>query len=300
MENAGKNNRAILAIIIIVILAVIVFWGTGKKVKPVDFDTDPFADNTQQPIPVEINHRQQDLDSVTKPVASEIDASASVIEENVILPEEGMNPDMPIVEEKQVNAQEESAETAYYIVKKGDNLSKIALRQLGSAKKWKEIFKINKTLLHNNPAGLKIGMKLTLPSDISVKDVAKIRLESIKVKKTSNDIKKQNPTTISYKVKKGDSLYKIAQKLYGKGSAWKQILNANKSLVGSNGQKLATGQLLVIPAIANKTEQVDEPSLIIKDGYKHLAKDNKGQFKPVDSNEIDENIFNFETKVQIP
>ena len=60
----GKDSRTILVIIIIVALAAIVFWGTGKKSEPVDFDSDPFAEDNDF-TPVEIDRRQM-IDPVTE------------------------------------------------------------------------------------------------------------------------------------------------------------------------------------------------------------------------------------------
>lgn len=49
-----------------------------------------------------------------------------------------------------------------YVVKKNDNLSKIAKTQLGSANKWAEIYKLNKRII-SNPNRIYPGMKIYLP-----------------------------------------------------------------------------------------------------------------------------------------
>jgi nucleoid-associated protein YgaU len=51
---------------------------------------------------------------------------------------------------------------ALYTVKAGDTLSTIAKRELGSSKRWKEIYELNRTRLPD-PAKIVVGMKLTLP-----------------------------------------------------------------------------------------------------------------------------------------
>lgn len=53
--------------------------------------------------------------------------------------------------------------------------------------------------------------------------------------------------TTTYTVKKGDSLWKIATQFYSKGSEWRKIYNANKSVVGANPNLIYPGQKLVIP-----------------------------------------------------
>lgn len=50
-----------------------------------------------------------------------------------------------------------------------------------------------------------------------------------------------------YVVKSGDSLYKIAQKVLGKGSRWEEIYEKNKKLIGKNSSDIKAGQRLVMP-----------------------------------------------------
>lgn len=53
---------------------------------------------------------------------------------------------------------------AAYVVKPGDNLSKIAAAELGSATKWKEIYEANKDQI-KNPNMIYVGQTLTLPGE---------------------------------------------------------------------------------------------------------------------------------------
>ncbi len=54
-----------------------------------------------------------------------------------------------------------------------------------------------------------------------------------------------------YIVKRGDTLWEIAEAVYGNGSQWHRILDANKDNVGflPNGSQalIVTGQILIIP-----------------------------------------------------
>lgn len=51
----------------------------------------------------------------------------------------------------------------------------------------------------------------------------------------------------SYTVKSGDSLFKIAAKVYGKGDSWRKIYDKNKSAIGPNPNVIKPGIKLVIP-----------------------------------------------------
>ncbi|MCG7386872.1 LysM peptidoglycan-binding domain-containing protein [Paenibacillus sp. ACRRY] len=54
-------------------------------------------------------------------------------------------------------------------------------------------------------------------------------------------------TPTSYTVKSGDSLFKIAAKVYGNGDRWRDIYAKNKSVIGANPNAIKPGQKLVIP-----------------------------------------------------
>lgn len=61
-------------------------------------------------------------------------------------------------------AEQQAAATGsrVYVVKEGDTLSTIASKELGSSKKWTEIYELNRARI-SDPAKIKVGMKLTLP-----------------------------------------------------------------------------------------------------------------------------------------
>lgn len=55
------------------------------------------------------------------------------------------------------------------------------------------------------------------------------------------------PLTRTYIVQKGDSLSKIAQKMYGNGNLYLKIYNANKGVIGTNMNNISVGMKLTIP-----------------------------------------------------
>ena len=55
-----------------------------------------------------------------------------------------------------------SAEPTVYTVRRGDTLSRIAQRELGSTERWRELFEANRDRLRT-PAELEVGTRLRLP-----------------------------------------------------------------------------------------------------------------------------------------
>ena len=53
-------------------------------------------------------------------------------------------------------------------------------------------------------------------------------------------------TSTTYVVVAGDSLWKIAKKLYGDGNKWEQIYETNRATV-RNPDKIFVGQVLMVP-----------------------------------------------------
>lgn len=56
------------------------------------------------------------------------------------------------------------------------------------------------------------------------------------------------PVLKVYVVKSGDSLWKIAKLQLGNGAKWKQIYDANRSVIGPNPNLIQSGQQLVMPS----------------------------------------------------
>ncbi|HWB18666.1 MAG TPA: LysM peptidoglycan-binding domain-containing protein [Phycisphaerales bacterium] len=63
---------------------------------------------------------------------------------------------------KQVSPAAKAPAVATYTVQKGDNLSTIASKVLGSKSRWQELYNLNKDVIRS-PDNLKVGTKLTLP-----------------------------------------------------------------------------------------------------------------------------------------
>lgn len=82
---------------------------------------------------------------------------------------------------------------------------------------------------------------------VEVKDTSKKKKSS---KKSDSRPSSTKPAKIkSYTVKKNDSLWKIAslKEVYGDGSQWRKIYEANKKVIGKSSSNIVPGQKLVIP-----------------------------------------------------
>ncbi|HEY9504965.1 MAG TPA: LysM peptidoglycan-binding domain-containing protein [Gemmatimonadales bacterium] len=51
----------------------------------------------------------------------------------------------------------------------------------------------------------------------------------------------------TYTVKKGDSLSKIAKRVYGDAQQWRKIYEANRAVIGDNPDLIHPGQALKLP-----------------------------------------------------
>ncbi len=109
----------------------------------------------------------------------------------------------------------------------------------------------------NNPEDKELGKG----GELSMEEVAEgtdMRLEDGSVAGTSTisswvatDYKQGDISSGTYTVKEGDTLWEISEAVYGDGTMWNKILEANASDVGflPNGSQalIITGQTLTIP-----------------------------------------------------
>jgi nucleoid-associated protein YgaU len=51
----------------------------------------------------------------------------------------------------------------------------------------------------------------------------------------------------TYEVQSGDTLLSIAQQVYGDGTQWRRIYDANKDTIGADPDRLKIGMKLTIP-----------------------------------------------------
>ncbi len=95
----------------------------------------------------------------------------------------------------------------------------------------------------------------TYQYSITLKEYREIKVRQVKVDipNAAATVNKEEPrvdNTVqpkTYTVVGGDCLWKIAQKLYGNGSQYTKIYDANRGVIGGNPNKIYAGQVLSIP-----------------------------------------------------
>lgn len=144
---------------------------------------------------------------------------------------------------------------SYYTVKSGDSLGKIAKNVYGSKGNTydnvERIYQANKKLLKSRDVVLE-GQRLVIPS-LETVTVAKKKqnfaqriMSNITGRNHATSLSSASANYIEYRVKKGDSLYKIAKKYLGSGNRYEEIRELNKKqLAGS--YDLEVGAILKLP-----------------------------------------------------
>ena len=131
-------------------------------------------------------------------------------------------------------APKESGRT--HVVAQGETFVSIARSVYGDGRYYQALVDANPTV---SPEKLKPGMTITLPPDSQVKQSHKASKPAAS-SSTASDGK-------TYTVKSGDSLYKIAKKLYGNGEKSDDIYQANKQTIGPDSTRLQVGMVLTLP-----------------------------------------------------
>ena len=147
-----------------------------------------------------------------------------------------------------------------HTVAPGETYSSISAALFGNAKYWPEIAAANPKI---DPKRLHPGLVLVIP-DIpaaavtpaaTAAPVAPAVATPVSTPVAPIDAKTQ------YRVQSGDSLYRIAVRLYGNGNLGEKIYDINKDLIGPDPAKLKPGQILKLPqAPGQSTAAADAPS----------------------------------------
>ena len=116
-----------------------------------------------------------------------------------------------------------------YIVRRSDSLWSIAAAQLGNPGLWPSIVAANAESIRD-PDRIRVGQRLRLPAH-------------------------GDPVLpIGYRVRVGDSLWRLAQRFYGDPTAWRAIHAENRGVV-ADPNVILRGQVLSIPAAASRRQR---------------------------------------------
>lgn len=133
-----------------------------------------------------------------------------------------------------------------YRVQAGDTLSEIAQRELGSARRWQEIVAANPGL---DPSKLRAGATIQIPGAQAARSSGGAALASSPRTAAKPEPQRAPVSTKAHtwKVQKGESLWKIAQASLGDGKRWREIASLNPKV---NPNQLEPGQVLTLPVAA--------------------------------------------------
>lgn len=123
-----------------------------------------------------------------------------------------------------------------YTITKGDSLWKIAEKYYNDGNKWIDIAKANNL---DNPSLLTSNKTLVIPNVLAAE-------ETVEQKSPTEEVQEVNAVvnTTKYTVEPGDSLWSIAQSVYGDGDKWIEIAKANNL---SHPSVIHHGNELTIP-----------------------------------------------------
>jgi len=152
-----------------------------------------------------------------------------------------------------------AASTHAYTVRSGDTLSEISQRELGSARRWQEIVAANPGL---DPARLRAGKTIQIPG------AARTRPGEAKPQAAP-----PSAARTTWKVGKGENLWKIAERALGDGKRWPEIAALNPRV---KPDRLLLGQVLTLPAATPGKQAsagkpaADRPTLVASSGGERL------------------------------
>jgi len=133
-----------------------------------------------------------------------------------------------------------------HVIQQGENLSSISLAAYGDAKHYKEILKANPTL---DERKLKPGTKIIIP-DASTFTTAGSNTSGNTSAKAQPAAAKQEAAidpAKEYRIEQGDSLHKIAMKLYGKATMADTLYELNKEKIGDDSSRVKIGMVIKLP-----------------------------------------------------
>ena len=139
-----------------------------------------------------------------------------------------------------------------HVVKQGETIAKIAEVAYGSQNYWPYIVRANPGIVAEK---IRAGMTINLPDINEVKGTGSFSVQTGSTAANTTTDTNLKPDTTSpkldpqtqYEVQSGDSLAKIAMKLYGSSNKWQGIYDLNKDTIGADPAKVKVHSILKLP-----------------------------------------------------
>jgi len=141
-----------------------------------------------------------------------------------------------------------------HTVAKGETYERLARKYYNDRRKWRVIFEANKV----PPTQLRIGLKLTIPalpgaskaSDAQAPPQRPQAGKAVSPRKAATS--RQTTATRTYKVKKGDTFFTIARRVYRDPAKWQKLYEHNRAKLPRPGKPacLRAGMVIDIPDLA--------------------------------------------------
>ncbi len=126
-----------------------------------------------------------------------------------------------------------------YTVQPNDSLWTISQKVFGDGRYYNDIARANPGI---NPNRLQVGQQLKLPSRAALTSAETAGRSAAAADAAPIDTARQ------YRVQSGDSLHRIAQRLYGSSAMADELYQLNRQLIGADPAKLKVGMVLQLPA----------------------------------------------------
>ena len=132
-----------------------------------------------------------------------------------------------------------------HLVQQGDTLFALARSYYGDSNNWDLIYNANKNVIGSNKQ-LISGHYITIPQKENLSGNEKNNMYTLQSQTSIDKTVNSKPSARKYKIRKGDTLYKIAEKYYKDGNKWRKIYNANRDVL-TNSNFIPANITIIIP-----------------------------------------------------
>ena len=131
-----------------------------------------------------------------------------------------------------------------YTIRAGDTLSEIAMRELGTKDRWRELAELNPGL---DPARLNVGTRIRLSGAASPAKVSGAGAPALARSSEAAQPAAKPAAGGSYTIRAGDTLSEIAMRELGTTARWRELVELNPGL---DPARLHVGTRIRLPAAA--------------------------------------------------